>query len=104
MAETAVSEPRQGCVKNDSEQRSSRLLLEQNQRLGDSVALALHHFERALEFDEAKGMRGQTRRIDTAMLDQAQQPLHAQPAAGTEACANGLLRHAYTPFHARNMQ
>ena len=56
--------------------------LAQDEWLDDAVELALHHLECPFQLVEAKGMRGEARRIDPAALDQTQQPLHPQPAAG----------------------
>src|SRR5665213_2573008 len=81
---------------------SSASILKRDQRLDNAVALGIHHRERRGHLVERETVRGQGRRIDAVSLEQAQQSLEAQAAAGTERRADRLLGHSDAPRLARN--
>ena len=74
--DTSVFANETACARNEAARRREALLtynqcfaLEQNQRLDDTVELALHHLERALQFFELKCVGGEMRRIHAVALD-----------------------------------
>src|SRR5260221_1885204 len=75
-------------------------LLENYERLEDTVELFVHDLEGSLHLVKREGMGCHQRGIDALHLQHTQQAFHTQTATGTQASRNVLLRLAHSTLDA----
>src|SRR5260221_8517623 len=78
-------------------------LLENDERLEDTIEFFVHNLKGSLHLVKWEGMSRHGRWIAAFPLQHAQETFHAQTASRTQTGGNGLFRHANSPLDARNM-